>query len=111
MPPATGPSSSTATRLPARERRYAVVRPAMPAPTMHTSTCTFCPRGTNCGSAAVAAQIDWWRLIATPPQQETVLNAFLAHGDELFCGRGVNADRGVELRLGGAELHRDRHAL
>src|SRR5512132_3144200 len=37
-PPAIGPSSITVTERPSRVNRYAVVRPAIPAPTMHTST-------------------------------------------------------------------------
>src|SRR5688572_31072963 len=82
----------------------------MPAPTMHTSVCTFSCSGVNCGSAKVAAQIDWCR-IATPLQQETLLGGFLAERDEFFGGRGMDADGGVELRLGGAHLDRDGDAL
>src|SRR2546423_1500370 len=37
MPPPTGPSSTTTTDLPSRASRYAVVIPAIPAPTTHTS--------------------------------------------------------------------------
>ena len=39
------------------------------------------------------------------------LTRLFAHGDELFGNSRVNADGGVELRFGGAELHRDCHAL
>src|SRR5687767_14396429 len=69
MPPASGPSSSSATCLPERARRYAVVTPAMPAPTTQTSTLRFSCRGGNSGSAAVAVQIDW---LMTDLQQKTV---------------------------------------
>lgn len=34
-----------------------------------------------------------------------------AHGDQLLSGGGVDADRGVKIRLGGARLERDRDAL
>src|SRR5687767_1658058 len=83
----------------------------MPAPTTQTSTCTFCSSGVYCGSGAVAAQTDWWRVIVTTPEQETLLASLLAQRHEFLGGSGVNANGGVELRLGGAELHRDRNAL
>ena len=35
----------------------------------------------------------------------------LAHGDEFFRGRGVDADGGIELRLGGTQFYRDRNSL
>src|SRR5262245_52090229 len=35
----------------------------------------------------------------------------IPEGDELLCGGGMDADGGVELRLGRAELHRDGQAL
>src|SRR5688572_15027647 len=41
MPPAIGPSSSTTTSLPWRARQYAVLNPAIPAPTTHTSASSF----------------------------------------------------------------------
>src|SRR5262245_15674469 len=92
----------------------------MPAPTMHTSTWTFCSRGVNCGSAAVAVQTDWWSGMVGHSQQETNLQLrrllasllrFFPHGDEFFGGRRVDPDGRVELRLGGAKLYRDADAL
>ncbi len=41
MPPPGGPSSTTTTDRPSAARRYAVVSPAIPAPTTHTSARTF----------------------------------------------------------------------
>src|SRR5687768_7059415 len=111
MPPATGPLSSTATCLPERASRYAVVRPAMPAPTMQASTWRFSCSGGNSGIAAVPDQTDWWRAIVDIAEQETVLLARLPQRDESFRRRGMDADRLVELLLGGAELHRDGDAL
>src|SRR5688572_180148 len=111
MPPATGPSSRTATRRPARARRYAVVSPAIPAPTTHTSTCTLCSSGSNRGRGWVAVQTDWWRVIVTPLEQETLLTCFLPHGHEFLGRRRVDADGRVELRLGRAQLHGDGDAL
>src|SRR5688572_9786021 len=78
---------------------------------MQTSTWTFCSRGLNSGSGALACQTDWWRLIVTPLQQETVLGCFVSHRDELFGAGRMDADGRVELRLGRAELHRDGDAL
>jgi len=54
MPPPIGPSSSTMTDLPARASRYAVVNPAMPAPTMHTFALVSLLSGSSCGVAPVA---------------------------------------------------------
>src|SRR5688572_7308858 len=87
MPPATGPSSRTATCLPERASRYAVVRPAMPA------------------------QTDWWRLIMRDAEQESVLTCLVSERYELLGASGMDADSLVELLLGGAELHRDGDAL
>src|SRR3954454_15098258 len=53
-PLATGPSSRTTTDRPARASRYAVVRPAMPAPTTHTSARVSLGRGAGEGTSAVA---------------------------------------------------------
>src|SRR5688572_1935744 len=111
MPPATGPSSSTATCLPERASRYAVVRPAMPAPMMQASTCRFSCRGENSGISAVPAQTDWWRLIMRDAEQESVLTCLVSERYELLGASGMDADSLVELLLGGAELHRDGDAL
>src|SRR5687768_3777322 len=111
MPPATGPLSSTATCLPERASRYAVVRPAMPAPMMQASTWRFSCRGVNSGIAAVPDQTDWWRAIVDIVEQETVLLARLPKRHELFRRRGMDPDRLVELLLRGAKLHRNGEAL
>src|SRR6185503_5452518 len=64
MPPASGPSSSTTTCLPAFTRWYAVLRPAMPAPMITASACTFSCSGAHSGICAVADQTDSWRGMA-----------------------------------------------
>src|SRR5215204_6760869 len=46
------------TCLPARASVYAVVRPAMPAPTMHTSHSASAASGGNEGTSAVAIHAD-----------------------------------------------------
>src|SRR5690242_21934698 len=58
MPPPIGPSSSTITALPARASKYAVVRPAMPAPTITTLVVVSWLNGLSFGVPAVAAQTD-----------------------------------------------------
>src|SRR5438046_1670448 len=92
----------------------------MPPPTMHTSTCTFSWMGPHSGIAAVADQMDSWRGMASsrkvtiaPLAKNTPGSGagFLPQGDELFRHGRVDADRRVELRLGGAEFHGDGHAL
>src|SRR5687768_13213508 len=52
------PSSRTATRWPALASMYAVVMPAMPAPTTQTSTFRFSLSGAYLGTCAVSTQID-----------------------------------------------------
>src|SRR6185437_4528802 len=54
----TGPSSMTITALPARVRRYAVVRPAMPAPMTQTCARASLPSGGNESTSAVSIQRD-----------------------------------------------------
>src|SRR6185436_20224825 len=81
----------------------------MPAPMTQTSAWMFSCSGGNCG-IATSAQTDRWSAIRAPVQ-EIFLGGFLAQCDELFRRGGMDPDGGVELRLGGAELHRDRHAL
>src|SRR2546421_2767493 len=83
----------------------------MPAPTTQTSTWMFSSRGRHSGRRAVADQTDSWRGMAPPLLQKKVLGRLFAHGDELLGDGRVDADRAVELRLGGAELYGDRHAL
>src|SRR5688500_13665303 len=61
MPPAIGPSSITATDLPAFASRYAVLRPALPAPTTQTCTWRSSCRGGQTGISAVACHTDAWR--------------------------------------------------
>src|SRR5262245_17631114 len=58
MPPARGPSSRTTTALPACVSWYAVVRPAMPAPTTQTSARASSSSEGQSGILAVAAQTD-----------------------------------------------------
>lgn len=57
-PEPTAPSSSTMTDLPALRRRYAVVSPAIPAPTTQTSACSFRVRLEDSGRGAVAIQTE-----------------------------------------------------
>src|ERR1700757_2815278 len=83
----------------------------MPAPTMQTSTWTFSSSGRHSGSRAVADQTDSWRGMVPRALQKTLLLRLFPHGDELLRHRRVDAERAVELRLGGAALHRDREAL
>src|SRR5574338_503832 len=99
MPPASGPSSISAMRLPSRARWYAVLSPAMPPPTMHASACTFRSSGPQAGISAVADQRDWRRAgMSAPPLQKTLLlGRLVAQGDELLRHRGVDADGRVEL--------------
>src|SRR5581483_816330 len=111
MPDTSGPSSSTATSLPACVSWYAVLRPAMPAPTMQTSTCRFSSSGRHSGRRALADQTDSWRGMVPRALQKTLLGRLFPHGDELLGHRRMDADGGVELRLGGADLYRDCQAL
>jgi NAD(P)-dependent dehydrogenase (short-subunit alcohol dehydrogenase family) len=57
-PPPIGPSSRTMTFFPARASVYAVVSPAIPAPTMHTSHSASAPSGGWFGMSAVAIQAE-----------------------------------------------------
>src|SRR5436305_5005155 len=58
MPPPTGPSSITTTDLPSRASKYAVVIPAMPAPTTHTSARVSSASADSDGITAVAIQTE-----------------------------------------------------
>ena len=57
-PPATGPSSTTTTLRPSRDSRYAVVSPAMPAPTTQTSAVASASNGGRSASSAVSIQME-----------------------------------------------------
>ena len=56
-PPPIGPSSITTTARPARASRYAVVMPAMPAPTMQTLVRMSCAK-TGSSGTSVAIQTE-----------------------------------------------------
>src|SRR5215213_2884771 len=58
IPLANGPSSRSTTCLPALASRYAVVSPAIPAPTTHTSQSKSAANRRDFGSLTVAPQID-----------------------------------------------------
>src|SRR5688572_24830962 len=52
------PSSMTITLLPARVSMYAVIMPAIPAPTTHTEARASDVSGGNCGVSAVSIQTE-----------------------------------------------------
>src|SRR5437016_14659047 len=58
MPPPIGPSSRTTTDFPARASKYAVVIPAIPAPTTQTFARAFLSNGGRLGMLAVVAQTE-----------------------------------------------------
>src|SRR5207248_2427497 len=64
-PPPTAPASTTATDSPCRASRYAVVMPAMPAPTTQTSAAVSRSRGGGAGASAVSIQTDVLGLVVS----------------------------------------------
>src|SRR4051812_2009809 len=59
-PPPIVPASSTMTDFPSRARRYAVVSPAIPAPTTHTSATASLSSGAAAGIGVVIhGDTDW----------------------------------------------------
>ena len=80
----------------------------MPAPMMQASAWRFSCSGGNSGIAAVPPRSDWWRAMKALRARNGPRLDFAQRDELLGCG-GMDADGLVELRLGGAELHRDRH--
>src|SRR6266496_2720219 len=57
-PPLIGPSSTTITFLPALISMYATERPAIPAPTTHTSHCALPPSDGKLGTSKVPIHME-----------------------------------------------------